>query len=250
LTELRGLYKKELLLSRSTFFSGLLFLFSIFVVGLILSSDNSYLEVFTIMALFMHIFYLPLIVLVSLNVEAKTQLWLHNPNSGAKLFLAKLLGGFTYFLVSLALTSIIAWLVLLNSSDLELVNDFQGIRDILLINLSVTIGTVYLSVWALFYWSLYHSMKKVPFLKNIRWFIIIGLPILLSALKQFIQSQPFYKRLAEMNAINLDLANGFQSTNLMIQSSSISLFTVVLYFIISITVFLFAVWLLERKVEV
>ena len=99
-----GLYWKELKIAKVDFFTLLVLMLLVLIAAF--SATQYYEEPWFMAAAYffvyvMHFGYLPLFMFASLRREGKTQLWLHNPNSGVLLFSAKLAAVLTYYFISL-----------------------------------------------------------------------------------------------------------------------------------------------------
>ena len=204
-----------------------------------------------------HVLYLPIFLLSSLKIEGKTQLWLYNPNSGSMLFLAKIAAGLTYYFISILIALIITyWTVHRVGFFLEFQD--QVLRGLLFLGVSTLFITIYLGIWVLFYWTFYHSMKNIPYVKNIRWLIIIAVWLALNTLGNFISNLTLYKKMSEIWAIQIHVVEGLHfetsqmSTTMTPNFGMIpfSFVTEILNTILMVGVFFISVWLLERKVEV
>ncbi|QED48749.1 hypothetical protein [Cytobacillus dafuensis] len=258
----KGLFMKEIKLSRNWFLIGMaLFIIAIFA-GLALTryfNEPEILPIVSIMILVAHGLYLPAFLITSLNTEGQSQLWLHNPNSGVKLFLAKLAAGSVYFLISLLLAMFFAhWQVNLSDHGGGFTQFIEEpFPNMMLMGVAIVLSSIYLGVWVLFYWSFYHSLKKVPIARNFRWPILIGFWILLEVVSNYIQNLPFYKNLKQSGVISLDFMKSIKievgdsiGTGKVVEAAEISLTNGIIYAAVVILVFFIAVWLLERKVEV
>lgn len=248
----KGLYIKELKISMTFFFINLGFinLLTIASLGLKEYFDEPMIPgVLFFVLLILHTFYLPSILLTSLQVEAQSQLWLHTPTSGVRLFLAKMVAGLTYYVVSLIVSILLAKLA---TSGIAYSDKYAPFKELLEANLMVlsgviTVTSIYFGVWVLFYWALYHSMKGIPFVKNIRWLVILGVWILFTVLGDFISKIPTIQVFQEKGSININI---FNRTSVSTDMANVQLTTIGIYVLITIAVFLASVWLLQRKVEV
>lgn len=258
----KGLLIKELKITKNWFIVGMgIIAFTILAgLGLTYYFDASViLPIISIIVLVAHIFYLPGYLITSLNIESQTQLWLHNPNHSAKLLLAKLSAGIVYFLLSFLLAILIAEWQINHSIYAESFNQFadKPFPNLNLIGAALGLGSLYLGIWVLFYWSLFHSLKGIPAVKPFRWPILIGVWVMLTTASNFIQNLPFYKKLKNVGMIHFDSAKTFKfesgKTSVsagLVDSAQISIMNGIIYTVVAIIVFLAAVWLLERKVEV
>lgn len=257
----KGLFYKELKLTKNWFMVGIALLILGIIVGLGLTkyfNEPNIFAAIAVMILVGHGLYLPAYLLTSLNIEGQTQLWLHNPNRGAVLFLAKLAAGFVLYAVSFFMALVVALWGLSHAVNAESLFSLTGgpALNITLIGLGITLGTIFLGVWVLFYWSLFHSLKKVPFLRSIRWPIVIGTWLLLTAIGNYVSNLSMYQKLKNIGVIKLNAysiefkAGKTSATAGFVDNAEISIMNGIIYTVIIFAVFYASVWLLERKVEV
>ena len=163
-----------------------------FIAGFGLTSyfqEPGIVAVISLIAFVMHAIYLPIFLLSSLRKEGKTQLWLHNPNSGSKLLLAKLVAELSFYFISLFIVFLVTYWTVNWAMATGIFLEFQDqvLRGLLFVGVSITLMTVYLGIWVLFYWTFYHSMKNITYLKNIRWMIIFFVWMAIEAIGHYIQ---------------------------------------------------------------
>ena len=96
-----ALFKKDFRLTRTVFFVGLVINLLILLLAVV-RGDNLY-PIYTLVScIVFHVFYLPIMLFISLKTEAgQLHLWLHNPQSAATLLLSKILNGIVMTVVSL-----------------------------------------------------------------------------------------------------------------------------------------------------
>ncbi|WP_019154635.1 hypothetical protein [Robertmurraya massiliosenegalensis] len=250
----KGLYLKDLKISRNNFFIGMILLLFVTVASYGLKEymgEPSIPVIFLFVALALHVFYLPGILFTSLQVEGQSQLWLHNPNGGAKLFLSKLAAATTYFVISLLVMFILLKLAI---SGLGITTNLIEIAEMMEGNLHLFIGAIgltafYLSIWLLFYWSLYHSLKGIPFLSRIRWLVILVVWIVINMISNFFAELKVFEVMNEKGSIQVNFSSPYFN-NFTEEIGHVNLFAIGLQILIIICVFIVSVWLLERKVEV
>jgi len=249
-----GLLKKDLKL-------GLPFLYTILLImglGMVTAIGFAgYYQSFVLVAIlaislcFAHLFFLPAFLLTSLNIEGRTQLWLHNPNSSIKLLLSKWIAGFLYSLGSLSLIFIVAVISIANAGEFQLAFNQSDLFFMCLVILGMSI---YFSSWIFFYWALYHSMKRIAWMNKIRWLLLILLWNSWNLAVYWFNRIPIIDALKRKSVISVDHTFTFEGNQHFFQASiertDISIFTLLGYLIAFIAVFLAASWLLEKKVEV
>ena len=162
-----GLYWKELKLSKVDFITALVLMVVMLLAAFGAAQYYEQPLFFAVPAIFIygvHIWYLPLFLFFSLRNEGKTQLWLHNPHSGALLFSAKFAAVFTYYFFSLFIAYLCAFWGFDYITTHLLAPEFHGhgLSALLLMGTFITVMGIYVSIWLTFYWSLYHAMKNIP----------------------------------------------------------------------------------------
>lgn len=243
----KGLYKKEIKISNALFLTGLIIITLVMMISLGLKEyfgEPMIPVVFLLLIIILHVFYLPVLLFSSLKIEGQSQLWLHNPNSGSSLFLSKLAAGLTYYIVSLLVSILLAKL---SFAGLSLSKKYEGPYELVEGNLFivggwVTLISIYISVWLLFYWTLFHSLKRVPVLNKFRWLVILAAWILITTIGEFIGNIPAIEVLKGKGTMNLTFFNA--------EMPNMNIASIIMYVLVTIGVFLVSVWLLERKVEV
>ncbi|GIN60339.1 hypothetical protein J27TS8_03320 [Robertmurraya siralis] len=250
----KGLYLKDLKISKGNFLigMGLLFLIVVFAYGLRGYFGEPLVPlIFFFAILVLHVLYLPVILFTSLQLEGQSQLWLHNPNGGIKLFLSKLGAALTYYSASLLATFLLLQFAI---STTEISEDLYGMTEVLNNHLLLVIGGVtltgiYISVWLLFYWTLYHSLKGIPFLSRIRWLVLLVVWIVISTVSNYLAETKVFEVIQEKGTVQLNIFSS-QFVDMTGTVGQINLVSIALHVVTAIAVFLISVLLLERKVEV
>ena len=142
-----------------------------FVVGFALTkyfNEPGIIAVISFMVYILHALYLPIYLLSSLRTEGKTQLWLHNPNSGSKLFLAKIAAGLTLYMVSFLIVLMITYWTINLAIATGLFLEFQDyvFRGLVFLGISITFMTIYLGIWVIFYWTIVSFNEKYSLCKK------------------------------------------------------------------------------------
>ncbi|MDZ5470863.1 hypothetical protein SM124_03765 (plasmid) [Bacillus sp. 31A1R] len=251
----KGLYKKELLISRHLFFTGLGLLILAFIGGIGLGrlfEEPTVFSVVTFLTLSVHVLYIPGFLLSTLTIEGKSQLWLHNPNSGVTLFMAKLAAAITYFIISIVINIVISGIAISRVDFNDEYFFFKGsiFGQLSFMGWGVLLTSIYLGIWMIFYWTLFQTMKNIPIINKFRWWVIIIIWFGISSISQYIRNLPFYKNISELKVVDITTIWGTGPGGLFNQSIEISIITVLLYVLVAVGVFFSAVRLLERKVEV
>ncbi|MDQ0269574.1 hypothetical protein [Cytobacillus purgationiresistens] len=257
----KGLIIKEQKLMMNTFLSGIGLLILAVIGGFGLTryfNEPNILAAVIFGVVFAHVFYLPLYVLMSLNIEAKTQTWLHNPNSGSLLFLAKLLSGLMSFCASMLISIGILSIVINQSQVMDFFQMFGGslVFNLILMLAGITCLAVHLSIWVLFYWGLFHSLKNVPVIGKIRWLFLIAFWIVQMMVGNYFTQLGIYQSIIEFGTIEVQSKwfqfNTDQSSFAvgLSDTAQLSITSGIIYLGLSALVFFLASWLLEKKVEV
>ncbi|MEQ2526307.1 hypothetical protein EKG37_05790 [Robertmurraya yapensis] len=256
MTAFKGLYIKDLKLSFNGFIIGLFLIFFAMIASFALKeyfAEPSIPAIVSFIIIVLHVFYLPANLFTSLQVEAQSQLWLHNPNRGWKLFLAKIAAGITYFVASLLVSIILVKVFIVRT---EYLGEFIGLSEMLSDHLYIMAGgmflsSIYFTVWLLFYWTLYHALKRIPILNQIRWFVLLIVWLSVTILGNLISKIPAVQDFKEMGTINFhDFTKELGENTIFPETAELHLTSIIISILITVGVFLTSVWILERKVEV
>lgn len=259
-----GLFIKELKLSKNLFLLSLLAMFIIVLLAVGLQRYFHEPQIFAVITLtifFMHVFFMPAFLFISLKTEAQTQLWMHNPNSGSKLFFAKLSSCAFYFLFSIVIALILAVWGINQAILLEALPTYspltQPMSNLLFSGFIIFFMSLFLGIWVLFFWTFYHALKNIPIIRNLRWPIMIGIWLLLSFVENYVTNLPIYQKMIRIGTIKIDsipfirFETGAHSFTAGVHDAAgLSIMNCIIYLVIIVIVFICAVWLLERKVEV
>ncbi|TMU85654.1 hypothetical protein FGG79_10605 [Bacillus sp. BHET2] len=255
----KGLLWKDFKTSSIWFYGWVAIILLIFIIGLMIGNyakEPTVSQIFLIMIGVFHFAFLPGIVCSMLRLEGKTQLWLHSPHSGFMLILPKLLIAFLYSCLSLLLVDGLGILTMVMFQGDSLF-PYWPIKEGILFNLAVTIVGVYLSGWAIFLWTFYHSLSKYPSIKNIRWLFIAGFIIIYQSVVAFIMSIGWVKTIF-FDTFTVKVSTGFffsvgaHEANAGFNPEMVPLPLMPFIFegMVMITVLIISCWLLDRKVEV
>lgn len=267
----KGLLRKEWKLARVNVLIGFVILIVvplfIYTVSRYLG-DPAFFSSLMIGFVFAHIFYLPALFLAALNKEGSTQLWLYNPNSMTKMIFAKFVPSFVTFFISFTLTIMITLFITLSLDSFFMKDISLSYETLLAISsisiFSIMIGAVFLSLWVLFLWTIYHSLARFQFLKKIRWILIFVLLMVVQIFNNWFRETDFYQQMKELwvikfNGLYFQSEAGNQSFQFQIGPTGatgladmmeISVINVIIQLLVALFMFYFSVWLLERKVEV
>lgn len=244
----KGLYQKELKLSFQSFLIGMILIFFVSFIAVMLKEyfQQPFIPaIIFFLLVVLHAFYLPGILFSSLQMEGQSQLWLHNPNGGTKLLLAKIAAGLTYLIVSIALATLLLKLSLTGVDNREYFDN-----NLFAISIGMSLTSVYIGVWVIFYWTFYHSLKNIPALNKIRWLVLIAVWFLLTSIGSYIRNRPFFQVIEENKALEVTFFQANQEGFFVGGGPSFNLGSIAIYAVVVLAVFFTSVWLLERKVEV
>lgn len=250
----KGLLRKDLKITIGYFYTILIFMAIAYAAGWFLSgyySTSMLAGTISIALIIAHVIYLPGSLLTSLNLEGKTQLWLHNPASSVQLLLSKLMACSILSLCSAVLITIITIISLLPIAEFQ---EMFTAFDIVFMAAAIWLISFYLSIWVIFYWTVYHSLGAILWLKKFRWIILIAFFYGWELLKEQFGKISFIKDLKEIGMFNLGRAfqmetgmNSFQAT---FEATDISVFVLAGYCLTALVIFWVSSWLLDKKVEV
>lgn len=201
-----GLMKKEWILQRNWLLYGLITIFGVFLASSLFAyimGDGNVAMIPLVTVLILQLFYVPLFLLVSLNVEGKSNLWLHTPQSTFQLLSSKLI---TAFYMHAILTIIVGGVFFIVLNIFQESVGYSPTSNLLLLDITlfvlvVTFLSFYFGLYVIFYWTLNASLKRIKKLGNLRIplmvVIIIGVNIMKSALKNL----PLYNKIMNFGVI-------------------------------------------------
>ncbi len=254
----QGLLKKDFGISKFWFLLWIIFLAVFLIIPLAIEiyfhMPLTVIPVAVILLLGFHIFFLPAMLLSMLRLEGKTQLWLYNQQSSKALFLSKITVSLVYQLITqvfLTGVGLMIYQYYKNQIHIKAADLFNGIT---VVNAGIALLGLYLSCWAMFYWTIYHSLGKFPGVKNWRWLVIVLLFIAYNMLSTFLARIEFLKEVVNkwnipvfMNANGKFRQGGWE---IYLKAVDLPVLEFVLYVIVALSLFLISCWLLDRKVEV
>ncbi|MDO6657980.1 hypothetical protein [Anaerobacillus sp. 1_MG-2023] len=251
-----GLLRKEFRLSR-TLLLGVTAFDLLVMIGFFLASarwEVPYLTaIIGAVLTAMHVFFLPLYLLISLNTEGRNlHLWLHNPQSGARLLGAKLLNGLLALLLSIGIISSLSLLAYnLEPSLIQLPIDNVWLFGFYFLTVIIT-GSVYMGIWLIFYWTLYQVLKTYIG----KWALLLILLIVgfISWFGSWLSGTRLYEVMIEWGYVELpsplNMEVSQQAFELTVSTFPFAIGNVIFDFITIVLVFMMTCWLLDRKVEV
>lgn len=246
MTAWSALFKKDFQLTRTVFFIGLVMNFLVLLLTLYVdmsTGDNLYLFIPLLAAIVLHIFYLPVILLISLRTEAdKLHLWLHSQRSAATLLLSKVLNGMVMMAVSLIILYLMAGLLI--TSRFHLIEAYwtDTLKAALLIFPHLFIISMMISAFVILLWSIHHALKYR--IGHWTWLALLGAVILPSWVGALIDSSKPYKLLTQW----VDLEMNFPTFS--IDPIPAYAGEYLYHFIVIIGLFYLSAWVIDRKVEV
>ncbi|MEI2465439.1 hypothetical protein [Niallia taxi] len=250
----KGLLRKDIKISIGYFYTILIFMVIAFAAGWIFSNyydTRMLVGVISFALIIAHVIYLPGSLLTSLNMEGKTQLWLHNPQSSAKLLLSKLTA---CSLLSMCSTILITIITIISISSLAEFNEMFSTGDIVMIAVAIWVISFYISIWVIFYWTVYHSIARIQALKKLRWLVLIVIWYLWKMLTGLVGKISFVQALKEKWMLNIGnvfhMETGTNSFQASFEMMDISIFVLAGYCLTAILLFWLSSWALDKKVEV
>jgi len=254
----QGLLKKDFGISKFWFLLWLIFLAVFLLIPFSLEiyyhMPLTFLPVAVLLLIGFHAFFLPGMLFSMLRLEGKTQLWLYNPQNSKALFLSKIAVSSIYQLIAqVFLTGVGLIIYQFNKNQLyiEAADLFKGIT---VFNVGLLLFGLYISCWAIFYWTVYHSLGKFPAVKNWRWLLILLLFFVFNTITALLAKIEFLKEIINkwkipvLMSANGDFKHGGWQISL--NAVDIPVVGLVIYVIVAFSLFLISCWLLDRKVEV
>ena len=206
MTAFIGLMKKEWIIKRSWLLYGVITIFVVFIASSMFATfmGNGNIAVIPLVTvLTLQIFYVPLFLLVSLNLEGKSNLWLHTPQSTFQLLSSKLI---TAFYMHAILAMILGGILFFVLSAFHKSVGYSPTSNLFLLDITlfvivVTFLSFYFGIYVIFYWTLNASLKRMKKLEKFRVplmvVIIIGVNLMMSALKNL----PLYNKIMNIGVI-------------------------------------------------
>ncbi|MCM3616635.1 hypothetical protein M3936_03465 [Sutcliffiella horikoshii] len=190
----KGLLRKEWLLLRNTFLLLICSMLFIWVVGFgwsLLTGNADILLLFTTMIIVAHVLYVTWIVGAGLNMEEKSQLWLHNPNSTMTLLGSKLFTGIYLQIISI-LVALLLLVITVNLSVMEMIGQFEletlTIQMVFSVVIQVVVSGLELGMYYMFFWSIYHGMGRFHKILKFRVVLFIAFIILFITAMNYLES--------------------------------------------------------------
>ncbi len=264
-----GLLKKEYHLSRTGYFIGLgimIFIAALAYLASIRFGEPGIMLAISVMLVLSHMFYLPGHLFTSLNTEGKQlHLWLHTPQSARSLISAKLAISTVAMLVSLAISSLIAYFALINVFDTnewllfkqEVLNQLDvSMMDMIQMGLFGVIHLILLSInftiWIIFLWTIYNLFKRK--IGRLSWLVVIVTIAIPTWLFSKFQGTVMYDWLTNWGRMELKFlpTSGYSFTGNVgaPHVHYVHLGDYVIHLIILVGIFFLSTWLLDEKVEV
>lgn len=255
-----GLLKKDLTLMRFWYIIWLIFTALCMGGGYALTikvGEPSGVVPLYIMVAGVHIFLMPMIMLRVLRIEGKTQMWLYSPQSSQKLLLSKISAAFLLQLFSQIILLMYGYFVmniLQKNALIERFSEFLPVKQGVFFQLGLLAGAVYISVWVVFLWTVYHSLSGFPKLRNFRWLVVVLIWAFYNILEAFlvrihvIQNELFTFGFNYQMAPRMHYEVG--GWRLQFVDLSLPIIPIIFYTILSIVLFWASCRLLDQKVEV
>jgi hypothetical protein len=241
-----GLLKKDFRLTRTMFFTGMVINMLVFMLAMFVEmkfGDPISMFFPLIAAVVLHVFYIPIILFISLKTEGnQLHLWLHNPQSAVSLLSSKLLIVALKMTASLALLYVM--LTVLIIPKFSLVEAYWTDTWIagLLIFIHIIFISISMGVWVIFLWTLYHFMKGK--IGRWSWLAVIAAIILPGWITAKIESTKFFMLITQWGGMELKFPT-FSTEPIPLYAGEY-LYQV----IILVGLFYLSAWMIDNKVEV
>ncbi|MDQ8736218.1 hypothetical protein [Paenibacillus sp. LHD-38] len=246
MTEWAALFKKDFRLTRTVFFIGLVINFLVLLLTLYVdmnTGDNLFLFIPLLVAVVLHIFYLPVILFISLRTEAdQLHLWLHDPRSASTLLLSKVLNGIAMMFVSLVILYLMAGSLIISRFSLIEAYWTDTLKAGLLIFPHIFLISIMISAFVILLWSIHHALKYR--IGRWTWLALLGAVIIPSWVGALIDSSKPYKLLTQW----LSMETNFPTFAI----DPIPLYAgeYLYHFMVVVGLFYLSAWIMDRKVEV
>jgi len=196
-------------------------------------------------AVVFHIFYVPIMVFISLKTEAnQLHVWLHNPQPASSLLLSKLVNGLMMIVISLLMLYVMSGLLII--PEFSLIDAYWTDTWMagLLIFPHIILISMMIGVWVMFLWALYHFLK----FKIGRWslLIVIGTVFLSSWIAALFERTKLYMVLTQWGSMEIH----FEFSAFTMESIPVYAGEYMYSFIIIIGLYVLSSWMIDNKVEV
>lgn len=241
-----GLLKKDFRLTRTVFFAGVVINILIFMLAMFVdtkSAEPLFMFIPLVTAVLLHVFYFPIVLFISLKTEGnQLHLWLHNPQSAATLLCSKALNVMLKMTASLVV--LYGMLAVLLPSKFSLIEDYWTDISVTapLVFLHIILISVYLGVWVMFFWTLYHYFK-IRF-GRWSWPAVIVTVILCSLITASVESTKLYMLLTQWGGMELSFSTDS------IEAIQLYAGEYLYHLIVSIGLLYLSAWIIDNKVEV
>jgi hypothetical protein len=241
-----GLFKKDFKLTRTIFFIGIITNFLVLLLALYVGTkvDNQlYMFIPLLVAVGFHVLYFPAMVFISLKTEAsQLHLWLHNPQSGVKLLLSKVLNGIMMTVVSLVVLYVMTGLLIIrNFSVVEPYWSDAWVAGILAF-LHILIVTVAIGLWVIFLWTMHQFFKYR--IGRWSWLALLGTFIMIAAACATFETTNLYALLTKWGSLELKFTT-FRMDPIQAYAGQ---YLYNLFFFLGL--FYVSTWMIDKKVEV
>lgn len=241
-----ALFKKDFKLTRTVFFVGLVINVLIVMLTLFMGmkADHTLLIFLPlVVAVILHILYVPIIVFISLKTEAnQLHLWLHNPGPASTLLISKLVNGLMMLVISLLMLYVMSGLLIIPKFNLIEAYWTDSWKSGLFIFPHIIVISIIIGVWVLFLWALYQSLKFT--IGRWSWLVVIGAVIILTWITALFESTKLYSLVTKWGSITYD----FPSFSIQPIQTYAGEYLYTFIFIIGL--FFLSAWLVDNKVEV
>jgi hypothetical protein len=241
-------FKKDFRLLRTVFFGGLvinvLIIMLMFYLGM--KAENALLMFIPLVAaVVFHVFYVPIVMLISLRTEAnQLHIFLHNPQPASTLLLSKLTNGLIMAATSLLMLAVMSGLLLMVPKFSLVEADWL---DAWMSGLSIFPHIILISIMAgvlvMFFWAFHQFLKY----KIGRWSLLVVIGTVIgSGWIVALSSTKLYMLLTQWGTMEIH----FNFSTFTLEPIQVYTGDYFVNFIIIIGIFFLSAWIIDNKVEV
>ncbi len=243
-----ALFRKDFKLTRTVFFVGLVInvLLAMLTMYVGMKTDDTLLMFIPLVAaVVFHIFYVPIMVFISLKAEGnQLHVWLHNPQPASILLLSKLVNGLMMIVISLLMLYVMTGLLIIPEFSLIESNWTDVWMAGLLIFPHIILISIIIGVWVMFLWALYRFLK----IRIGRWtlLVVIGVVFLSGWIAALFESTKLYMLLTQWGSMDIQ----FEFSTFSLEPIPVYAGEYMYTFIFIIGLFFLSAWMIDNKVEV
>ncbi|SFM18210.1 hypothetical protein [Salibacterium qingdaonense] len=196
--------------------------------------------------------YLGFYFIFSMTAETKRlHLWLHHARSASGLIFAKMTSGVIYQVMIMAVLIAIVFITATQVQWDVFSNDWNfGVSAVVVLSIHIVLYSISMSIGLLFFWMIFLLMKKaMPTILSICLTVLAAIAALIAF--GWFANTSFYAAITEWGTINLEsLFFWINFSFLQVETPVVFIGSYVFDILLTVVLFLAAVWILDRKVEV